>query len=296
MAKPFLKWAGGKGKIIKKLIARLPKIPDTGYNYFEPFLGGGALFFDLQKKGKIKSAFLSDINPELILCYLTIRDNVDSVIKDLEIIERRFPKRDKTRKKFYYSIREKWNSKICLDATNISKYQASKRTAMTIFLNKTCFNGLFRVNSKAEFNTPYGYYKKPSFVNKENLINVSKALKNVNISCHKFEDILLEENDDNFVYFDPPYRPLTSSSSFTAYSKSGFNDKNQKELAEFTQQISEQTKFMLSNSDPKNEDSGDLFFDELYSQFKIDRIKAPRYINSDGDGRGEVSEIIVVNY
>ena len=295
MAKPFLKWAGGKSRLMKEILPRLPTIPNDEFVYFEPFLGGGALFFELESRGKIKTAHLSDINPELILCYLTIQTSVDMVIGELQHIENKFPKRDAYRKKFFYRIREKWNDTLCEDIAQFTPKKAAKRVAMTIFLNKTCFNGLFRVNSKGRFNVPYGYYKKPSFVNKTNLKAVSEALQCANISCHPYSSIVLELKS-NFVYFDPPYRPLTTSSSFTSYSKSGFNDVNQKQLAKFVQVISDKSFIMLSNSDPKNTDQNDDFFDELYNKFNIIRILAPRSINSDGEGRGKIPEILVTNY
>lgn len=295
MAKPFLKWAGGKGRLMAQILPRLPALPKDGYNYFEPFLGGGALFFQLESEGMVKTAHLSDINPELILCYLTIQNNVELLIEELKRIDKKFPKRDAYRKKFFYTIREKWNEKLCTSVDDFSPKNAAKRVAKTIFLNKTCFNGLFRVNSKGGFNVPYGYYKNPSFVNEDNLRLVSNALQCAVITCQPYDALSLKTKS-NFVYFDPPYRPLTTSSSFTAYSKSGFNDDNQRELANFVREISDSACIMLSNSDPKNTNENDLFFDELYDEFKIDRIMAPRSINSDGEGRGKIPEILVTNY
>ena len=295
MAKPFLKWAGGKGRLLAQILPRLPVLPEGGYNYYEPFLGGGALFFQLESEGMVKTAHLSDINPELILCYLTIQNDVELLIEELKRLEKKFPKRDAYRKKFFYTIREKWNEKLCTSVDDFSPKNAAKRVAKTIFLNKTCFNGLFRVNSKGGFNVPYGYYKNPSFVNEENLRAVSKALQCAVITCQPYDALSLEAKE-NFVYFDPPYRPLTTSSSFTAYSKSGFNDDNQRELANFVTKISPAACIMLSNSDPRNTNENDLFFDELYDEFTIDRIMAPRSINSDGEGRGKIPEILVTNY
>ena len=158
------------------------------------------------------------INPELILCYLTIQNNVDLLIEELKRLEKKFPKRDAYRKKFFYTIRDKWNENLCTSVDDFSPKNAAKRVAKTIFLNKTCFNGLFRVNSKGGFNVPYGYYKNPSFVNEDNLMAVSKALQCAVITCQPYDALSLEAKE-NFVYFDPPYRPLTTSSSFTAYSK-----------------------------------------------------------------------------
>jgi DNA adenine methylase len=295
MASPFLKWAGGKGRLLPELLSRMPNKPNGGFRYLEPFIGGGAFFFYLEENEWLHSAKISDINPELVLCYNTIKFHVNMVVSELEMIAKNFPKKDATRARFFYKMRERWNRKLCTNIDDFNPKMASKRVALTIFLNKTCFNGLFRVNSKGRFNVPYGRYKNPNFVNKTNLKEVSKALQSVEISCKPYQEIELDE-EGTFVYFDPPYRPLTTSSSFTSYSKSGFNDSNQIELAEFVQSISSQAKVMLSNSDPKNSDATDDFFDILYSDFTIHRIQAARSINSDGKKRGKISEILVTNY
>jgi DNA adenine methylase len=295
MASPFLKWAGGKGRLLPELVSRMPKKPEGGFRYIEPFIGGGALFFHLEENNLIQSSKISDINPELILCYKTIKLHVGMVISELEMIAKHFPKRDSTRERFFYKMRDRWNRKLCTNIDDFNPKMASKRVALTIFLNKTCFNGLFRVNSKGEFNVPYGHYENPNFVDIDNLKDVSEVLQHVEISCKSYQEIELE-GEGIFVYFDPPYRPLTTSSSFTSYSKSGFNDSNQIELAEFVQSISSQAKVMLSNSDPKISNEMDDFFDSLYSEFTIHRIQAPRSINSDGKKRGKISEILVTNY
>ena len=224
-----------------------------------------------------------------------IQDDVENLISELERIDKNFPKRDFYRKNFFYRMREKWNTKLCNNVNDFSKSKAAKRVALTIFLNKTCFNGLFRVNSKGEFNVPYASYKNPSFVNADKLRAVSKSLQGVTILCQNYDKNTFS-SDSCFVYFDPPYRPLTTSSSFTAYSKSGFNDNDQIKLADYVKLISNKTNFMLSNSDPNNNGTVDDFFDVLYSDFTITRIMAPRAISSDGEGRGKISEILVTNY
>ena len=172
-----------------------------------------------------------------------------------------------------------------------------RRVALTIFLNKTCYNGLFRVNSKGEFNTPFGKYKNPKICDEANLRRVSESLQNVELLCGDYSELNNKESTSEFIYFDPPYRPLTTSASFTAYNKSGFNDENQKELADFVENVSKKgTQILLSNSDPKVANPDDEFFDELYGGFHIKRILASRMINSKGDGRGKITEILVSNY
>tara|TARA_B100000767_G_scaffold189667_1_gene176954 strand:+ start:1349 stop:2245 length:897 start_codon:yes stop_codon:yes gene_type:complete len=297
MARPFLKWAGGKTQLLPVLIESLPMRPKDGYNYAEAFLGGGALFFELKNRGWIKSATLNDANPELILCYRTIRDSIEVVLNELRSIEEAFPKDLELQSDFFYEARKEWNSKICESIEKYPKRLVARRVALTIFLNKTCYNGLFRVNTKGEFNTPFGKYKNPKICDEANLRNVSESLHNVELICGDYSDLSNRNTTFDLIYFDPPYRPLTTSASFTAYNKSGFNDENQKELANFVNTVSEtDTHILLSNSDPKVADSEDDFFDVLYERFHIKRILASRMINSKGDGRGKITEILVSNY
>ena len=297
MARPFLKWAGGKTQLLPVLIESLPPRPKDGYNYAEAFLGGGALFFELINRGWIKTATLNDANPELILCYRTIRDSIAVVLKELRNIENRFPDNLELQSDFFYEARKEWNSKICENVESYPQKLVGRRVALTIFLNKTCYNGLFRVNSKGEFNTPFGKYKNPKICDEANLRSVSESLQNVELLCGDYSELNNKESTSEFMYFDPPYRPLTTSASFTAYNKSGFNDENQKELADFVENVSKKgTQILLSNSDPKVANPDDEFFDELYGGFHIKRILASRMINSKGDGRGKITEILVSNY
>ena len=296
MAKPFLKWAGGKGQLLATLEEHLPELSNSS-SYFEPFLGGGALFFHLKNKYPELKCYLSDFNPELILCYLVIRDNLDELVNNLRQISDAFPSTQTEREDYFYKIRSEWNSHICKVASRYPKSLRTRRVAMTIFMNKTCFNGLFRVNSKGEFNTPCGRYKNPKILDEDNLLLVSKCLQGVTIKQHQFNKILSTLKAGDFVYFDPPYRPLPGSPSFTSYTKSGFSDSEQKKLARFCDKISNQgVNFMLSNSDPTAVDSNDLFFDEIFQKHNIRRVLASRAINSDGKGRKKINEILVKSY
>tara|TARA_B110000008_G_scaffold197531_1_gene195953 strand:+ start:213 stop:1100 length:888 start_codon:yes stop_codon:yes gene_type:complete len=295
MAKPFLKWAGGKRQLLPEILSRLPENIEEIDIYVEPFVGGGALLFQMIERYNFKEIHIFDINLELINCYRQIQESVDRVIHHHELLISKYPEGGDRRDEFYYNIRNKWNSN--LDIESMSSDEKSERVAEMIFLNKTCFNGLFRLNRKGEFNVPTGRYKKPSFTNSEELIKVSKALQGVQIHHASFENCLNVINESSFVYFDPPYRPLSKTSAFVSYSKGDFNDSNQKELANLAEELdNKMVKFLLSNSDPKNTDIDDDFFDELYSNFQIDRVFASRAINSNPDKRGKISELLIKNY
>ena len=297
-ARPFLKWAGGKRQLLSVIEAHLPSDLDTYDTYIEPFVGGGAVLFHFLSSRTFRRMIALDINPELILCYQTIQNEASSVIKVLEKMEKEFPSVEnlEDRKKFYYAVRTNWNS-IDTDVFKLPRKKKVERVAQTIFLNKTCFNGLFRVNSKGKYNVPIGSYKNPTICDEANILNVSKAIQNVEFYHCEYSQLMRHLGKKNFIYFDPPYRPLTTSSSFTSYSKSGFSDKNQEELANLCSKLdSLSVSFLLSNSDPKNADESDDFFDELYHSFYISRIKANRAINSKGSRRGKVTEILVQNY
>jgi DNA adenine methylase len=299
-AHPFLKWAGGKGQLLKQFDTLFPVElkKDKIKNYYEPFLGSGAVFFDIANHYNIKSAQLSDINQDLIITYLTIQSNVEKLIESLSALEKKYLKlsADK-RKEFYYAQRENFNS--CRKEINFSKQNDGwiKRATQVIFLNRTCFNGLYRVNSKGDFNTPSGVYTNPTICDHENLLKVSNALSIAEIKCAGYAEALRKTKNNSFIYLDPPYRPLTKSAAFTAYSHQGFIDVHQIELANvFTHLSKKGNLVMLSNSDPKNVDPNDTFFDDLYTNFRIARITARRGINSDATKRGVVNEIVVMNY
>jgi len=282
-----LKWAGGKTQLLHEIDKRLPYELGTGQidTYVEPFVGGGAVFFYIAQHYKyIKHFYLFDINEDLINCYNTIKKNVDPLIDELKSLETKFFKRNKpARKHFYYDTRDEFNR--------------CRSTAMLIFLNKTCFNGLYRVSKKDEFNVPFGDYKNPTICDEDNLRSVSEILQKAEIICGDFEQSKEYIGKSSFVYFDPPYRPLSPTASFTSYCKDRFSEEDQIRLAEFCRLVSRKgSKFLLSNSDPKNEDQTDHFFEDHYKKFKIDRVKAARIINCQASGRGQINELLITNH
>ena len=296
MARPFLKWAGGKRQLMKEIEARLPSDIEECKSYIEPFVGGGAVLFHLLETRTFEEAHISDVNPELILCYRTLKSDAKSVIKHLSKMIESYPTEQDQRKESYYAIRQDWNSNVG-KIPSLSTTQRAKRTAKTLFLNKTCFNGLFRVNSKGEFNVPIGSYVNPSFPSSESLLEVQRALQSVTIHEAPFEECENWIDGTSFVYFDPPYRPLSATSHFVSYSKGDFNDEDQKRLATFFRTLDKTgAKLLLSNSDPKNTNPNDEFFDNLYSKFTIDRVSANRAINSKGLKRGPINELLIRNY
>jgi DNA adenine methylase len=274
----FLKWVGGKSQLLPELIKLLPQ---NYTNYYEPFLGGGAMFFHLAPK--LESAYLSDINAELINTYINVKSNVYELIDILNQIESNYLNlSDDNRKNKYYELREEYNS----SELNI------KKAALFITLNKLCFNGLYRVNSNNKFNVPHGSYKNPNICNKEKLIQASGLLSIATIENKRYDSVMPLSN--SFMYLDPPYRPLTKTASFNSYSNDSFDDNAQIKLMDYCSKL--KINFMLSNSDPKNIDVNDNFFDDLYSQFKITRLLARRMINSKANNRGSINEIVIRNY
>lgn len=299
--KPFLKWAGGKNQLLPVFNQRLPKHiveKKTIETYVEPFVGGGAMFFNLKRNYKIKESVLSDINQELIMAYHVIKNDHEELINLLLNLEEHHLKmNEEGRKENYYYIRKEYNSRFKdMDFTNYNKGWV-ERTSYLIFMNKTCFNGLYRQNKQGEFNVPFGRYKNPKICDSENILLVNKALKNTEIQCIDFTETGKYVHENTFVYLDPPYRPLNRTSNFTSYSKEGFNDVDQIKLALFYREMNDLGAcLMLSNSDPKNYDAEDEFFDELYQNFKIERVAAKRNINSNASGRGLINELIITNY
>lgn len=292
--KPFIKWVGGKGQLLSEINKLYPV--ELGKNikkYAEIFVGGGAVLFDILSKYKLDEVYISDKNLELINTYKSIRDNVDILIKSLKEMEEQYiPLDTENRKDYYYKKREEYNSlKINSEVNNIEK------AVLFIFLNKTCFNGLYRVNKKGEFNVPMGAYKKPKICDEENLKNVSLALKKVKIIYADYRESESFIDEKTFVYIDPPYRPLNITSSFTSYTENDFNDKEQIELAEYINVLNKKgAKIVISNSDPKNNDIDDNFFDELYDNYNINRVKATRMLNSNASLRGAINELLITNY
>lgn len=293
-AKPFIKWAGGKGQLLGDIKKRLPKeIGQTIVKYAEPFVGGGAFLFEILQNYNIKSAYISDKNHALIAAYKQIKDDVESLITMLSILKEEFYSLvQEDRKQYYYNKRKEFNKIL----TGTESKQLELATLM-IFINKTCFNGLYRVNSKGEYNVPMGDYKNPLICDAENLRAVSKLLKNVEIVYGGYESVEKFADENTLIYFDPPYRPLNISSSFTAYIENGFNDEEQVRLANFARKLtSKNVKVMLSNSDPKNTNIEDTFFDDLYEGLNIKRVQANRMINSSAYKRGKITELLITNY
>lgn len=293
---PFVKWAGGKASLMEQITKHFPKelFGRQIDRYIEPFVGGGAVLFEVLQKYEVKDAIAIDNNRELINTYNVIKNDVDELIKILTKMQNEFIKLDDDeRSEYYYNVRDNFNK----DMLTVKDAPDVKRAAYFIFLNRTCFNGLYRVNSKGEFNVPMGKYKNPLICNEKNLKDMSYLIKDVTFMCgdYRLSRDLIKGN--TFIYFDPPYRPITDA-GFTSYTKDDFNDDDQKELANYFAELSKnkKNKLMLSNSDPKNRDENDDFFDELYKDFNINRIMAHRNINANASGRKMVSEILVTNY
>lgn len=292
--KPFLKWAGGKGQILHEIERYYPFSKNKITKYAEPFVGGGAVLFDVLSKYALKDIYISDINTELINTYCVVRDNIDKLIRILSVMQNEFvPMDTDKRKRYYYEKRELFNDLKVNGNANVN----IEKAALMIFLNRTCFNGLFRVNRKGLFNVPMGAYKNPMICNEVNLRDVSEKLQNVTIVCGDYRESEDFIDENTFVYFDPPYRPLTETSSFTAYTENLFDDDEQIELAKFVDRINEKgARILVSNSDPKNADKNDDFFDDIYSGYKIKRIGATRMINSNSEARGKIKELIISNF
>lgn len=272
LPRPFLKWAGGKGQLLPELMERVEAAGDFG-RYHEPFVGGGALFFELKRLKRLrKHAALSDNNQRLIEIYDGVKTDVEAVIRRLLSHEAVHGK------EYYYQVRAKVPDTL------------EERAARLIYLNKTCFNGLFRENSKGLFNTPFGRYKNPLICDSDNLREAAKALRRAKLAPCPFEDIVNEAERDDLVYFDPPYHPVSKTASFTAYHKGGFGESGQRQLADVFRALNEKgVKVLLSNSDTK-------FTQDLYEGFTIDRVYATRRVNSRADRRGKVSELLVRNF
>ncbi|MBQ8836535.1 MAG: DNA adenine methylase [Clostridia bacterium] len=292
--KPFLKWAGGKGQLIKEIGRYYPFADGRIKKYAEPFVGGGAVLFDILSKYDLEEVYISDINAELINTYRIIRDDIDALIEILYTMQNAFiPLDNDDRKVYYMQKRERFNDLKVNGNENIN----IKKAALMIFLNKTCFNGLFRVNKKGFFNVPMGAYKNPMICDESNLRAVSKKLQGVTIVCGDYRGAADFIDENTFVYFDPPYRPLTETASFTAYTENLFNDEEQIELARFVDDMNRKgAKILLSNSDPKNSNADDNFFDDIYAAHKIERVEATRMINCQAQARGKIRELLISNF
>ena len=299
-AKPFLKWAGGKTQLLNQFVNYFPEELKKGEtkNYYEPFLGSGAVFFFIAQNYPIKKAYLSDINEELILTFTVVKRDVSILIKKLKLLKQKYESLNVSKQEdFYYKIREDYNRKKI--RINFECYSSAwtSRAAQMIFLNKTCYNGLFRLNRSGEFNVPFGRYKNPGILDEVNLLRASEILQIAQIGLTDFEKIKGNITHNFFIYFDPPYRPISKTANFTSYSKYEFNDRDQIRLAKLFKDLGTNgNKLMLSNSDPKNENKFDNFFEKQYSGFHISKIKAVRMINCKANRRGAINELIITNY
>jgi DNA adenine methylase len=300
-AKPFLKWAGGKAQLLSQFEAHYPPELAAGKikRYIEPFLGGGAQFLSIAQRYAIQHAYLTDINPELILAYRVVQRDVSDLIAHLEQHQRAYDaSSEEDRTLYFYRIRNLYNAQRA--EINFKCYSSTwvSRAARMIFLNKTCFNGLFRVNAQGGFNVPFGRYKNPNICDPENLRRVSALLQNAELQIAPFTACEQWVTAESFVYFDPPYRPISATSSFTSYSSDRFDDAAQIALAAFFARLHNEfgAKLMLSNSDPMPINPDDDFFERIYQDFKIHRVLASRMINSQADKRGKITELLITNY
>lgn len=287
-AKPFIKWVGGKSQLIEQLEALLPADFEKWENvtYIEPFVGGGAmLFYMLQRHSNIKSAIINDINDDLTTCYKVVRNHPTELVDSLTEIQKEYYSlhSEELRKQFFMLMRDEFNSKALNPIRN---------TTLFFFLNRTCFNGLYRVNKSGLFNVPFGKYETPTICDPATIFADSEVLQNVEIMTGDYQKTFKKAQDNTLFYFDPPYRPLNNTSSFNDYSKEAFNDLAQARLKKFCDRIEKAGySFMLSNSD-----CSDMFFDDLYAQYIIERVWASRSVNANPKKRGKLTEILVHNY
>ena len=289
--KPFLKWAGGKTQLLNDIESKFPYKKNDEFSYIEPFVGSGAvLFWVLNKFPNLKSVVINDINEDLIKSYKTIKSNVNDLILVLKNYEREYhslSELTEEKKEYYYKKRKIFNAREVDPIT---------QTALFIFLNRTCFNGLYRVNRKNEFNVPIGSYKKPVICYESNLLLVSEKMQKVKILSGDFEQTANYASENSLFYFDPPYKPLSETSSFNSYAKDEFNDNEQIRLKQFCDKLNSlNTKWILSNSDVKGKNSEDDFFDNLFCDYQINRVLAKRSINANQKKRGELTELLILN-
>lgn len=292
--KPFLKWAGGKGQLIQEIACYYPFENKKITKYAEPFVGGGAVLFHILGRYDLQEVYISDINEELVNTYRIIRDDVEKLIHFLSGYQKEYiPFEKEERKKYYLAKRMRFNE---LKANGNETINIEK-AALMIFLNKTCFNGLYRVNREGLFNVPMGSYKNPMICDEDNLRTVSKTLQKVTIVCGDYREAADFIDENTFAYFDPPYRPITDTANFTAYTENLFRDEEQMKLAEFVDNMDKKgAKIVVSNSDPKNSNEKDDFFDNIYSAYKIKRVEAARMINCNSEARGKIKELLISNF
>ncbi|MBT3209028.1 MAG: DNA adenine methylase [Bacteroidetes bacterium] len=290
--KPFVKWAGGKTQLLNQIEQAIPKeLKKTRFTYIEPFVGGGAVLFHiLNNYPELEKVVINDINIDLINTYKTIRKNVFDLIQILQKWEAEYhslSEQIEKKKEYYYEKRYLYNLRIS---------DQTIQSALFIFLNRTCFNGLYRVNRKNEFNVPIGSYKKPMICDEPNLLTVNSLLQKVEILNEDFEQTIFEAEENSFFYFDPPYKPLSQTSSFNSYTKDEFDDNEQIRLAKFCDKLdSLGHNWILSNSDVKGKNSNDDFFDDLFKEYQINRVLAKRIINANPSKRGQLTELLITN-
>ena len=293
IAKPFLKWAGGKTQLITEIERVLPnEIKNSKFTYVEPFVGSGAiLFWMLNNFPKMEKAVINDINEDLINTYKIIANNPKELISILEILQKEYHSLDfktEEKKEYYYQKREIYNKR---------EIEQSGQAALFIFLNRTCFNGLYRVNKNNGYNVPMGSYSKPTICDEKNILAVSNALQKVEILCGDYEQTLNHSTNNSLFYFDPPYKPLSETSSFNSYAKDEFGDNEQIRLKNFCSKLDLLNhQWILSNSDVKGKNIEDNFFDDLYSDFNINRVDAKRSINANPEKRGKLKELLITNH
>ncbi len=292
--KPFLKWAGGKAQLLSEIAKFYPFDDGKITKYAEPFVGGGAVLFDILDKYQLEAVYLSDINRDLINAYSVIQNDVENLICLLELFQVQYMSTEIAQRKVYYNNKRERFNKLKRSSDPSFNIECA---ALFIFLNKTCFNGLYRVNRKGQFNVPMGAYKRPMICDETNLRVVSEKLQRVRIACgdYRLSSDFIDEK--TFVYLDPPYRPLTATANFTAYTADMFDDKQQIELACFVNDMDKRgARIVVSNSDPHNIDRNDMFFDKIYADKQIKRIEATRMINSKSTGRGKIKELLISNF
>lgn len=299
-ARPFLKWVGGKGQLLNRIDEQLPPKLKVGYveTYIEPFVGGGAVFFHIAQRYKVSNFIISDTNRDLINAYRTIQKKPRQLANLLREIESGYLRLSESgRSKFYYRTREQFNDARHVADSEMRAADRLERAAQLIFLNKTCFNGLFRVNSSGGFNVAFGRYDNPTICDFDNLLRVNEVLTGVEILLGDFQGLQVKGDESSFAYLDPPYRPLTETANFTGYSAETFTQLDQQRLAKFCKELTNQNCLVLmSNSDPGNVDESDKFFQRMYPGFRINKTTASRAINCKADRRGKISELFLMNY
>lgn len=293
--KPILKWAGGKSQLLAEISRAYPDgFGKTIRRYAEPFVGGGAVLFDILSKYELDEVYISDVNAELINMYLVVRDQAEELISKLTVFQNEYRALDDDgQKKYYYNKRKDFNALI----SNGKSKTGIDSAALFIFLNRTCFNGLYRANRSGLFNVPKGNLTNPLICNEENIRLVSTALAKVKIVCGDYSESKSFIDQHTLVYLDPPYRPLKGRDSFISYTETEFDDTCQRTLAGFIEEINATGAYIiLSNSDPKNVDPEDDFFENLYADYDVQRINAKRKINRNAEHRGYIKELLIKNY